>query len=168
MNNVLENLKKSFDILSVEYPIAQQMAIEVKVEQAHSVLSYLKSDGYRQLSIISAIDWIKDNQFELVFIVHNWDTGIHILVSIKLDRDNPRFSTITNIYPGAQYYERDVHENFGIEFHGNEMSFKQLFLEMWDDMPPMRKDFDPLAYSKKKFPEREYNMKFKPRVGGEE
>lgn len=33
---------------------------------------------------------------------------------------------------------------------------KPLFLELWDDKPPLRKDFDPLEYSKRKFPGREY------------
>ena len=33
---------------------------------------------------------------------------------------------------------------------------RPLFLENWDSLPPLRKDFDPLEYSKEKFPDREY------------
>jgi NADH-quinone oxidoreductase subunit C len=47
-----------------------------------------------------------------------------------------------------------------VEFEGNEMSYKQLFLENWDDMPPLRKDFDSKAYSDRKYPVREYKKDF--------
>lgn len=167
MNNVEQSLRDKFEILNVEYPDKLQLSVDMNKENIHSALAYLKSVGFTQLSLLTCIDWIEENTFELVYILMNWDTGVHIQVRTKLDRDNPKFYTITKVFPGAQYYERDVHEFFGVEFEGNDMSFKHLFLEMWDDMPPMRKDFDPRAYKSRKSPEREYEMKFKPRVGGE-
>jgi len=51
--------------------------------------------------------------------------------------------------------DEELFEFFGIKFEGND-DMKPLFLENWDDLPPLRKDFDPLEYSKKKFPDREY------------
>lgn len=36
---------------------------------------------------------------------------------------------------------------------------KQLFLEMWDDIPPLRKDFISREYSDKKYAKREYKKK---------
>jgi NADH-quinone oxidoreductase subunit C len=60
------------------------------------------------------------------------------------------------IFPGCKYYEREVHEFFGIKFPGNPDYHKQLILEAWDDMPPLLKDFDPRAYSDKKFAKRVY------------
>ena len=83
----------------------------------------------------------------------------------NVDRDKPVFTTITNIYPGAQYYERDVHEFFGVEFEGNPDSYKQLFLENWDDIPPLRKDFDAVAYSDRKYPARKYKANFSTEAG---
>lgn len=168
MNKVAEELKIRFNIEDFIYPDDMQMIFDVDKDMTHTVLDYLKGSGFRQLSILTCIDWPKENVFQLVYIIFNWDTGIHVLLRTKLDRDKPEFRTITNIYPGAQYYERDVHEFFGVEFEGNEMSYKPLFLELWDDIPPMRKDFDPLAYSKKRFPEREYKVNFTSKAGGDE
>ncbi|MBN2258911.1 MAG: NADH-quinone oxidoreductase subunit C [Clostridiales bacterium] len=165
MNSIVDDLKGKFDIINVVFPDDMQMAVDVDKNDVHTVLSYLKTIGYKQLSLMSGVDWIKENEFEVVFIVFNWDNGIHILLRTRLDRENPVFRTITGIYPGAQYYERDIHEFFGIEFEGNPMSYKDLFLELWDEMPPMRKDFDPLAYSQDKFPERKYESQFIPEVG---
>ena len=60
------------------------------------------------------------------------------------------------IYPGSKYYEREAFEYFGIRFPGNPDFEKPLILEDWDDMPPLRKDFDPRAYSDAHFSKREY------------
>ncbi|OPL07871.1 MAG: NADH dehydrogenase [delta proteobacterium ML8_F1] len=163
-NKLVEEIRQRFEIIDVIHPDDQQVILDIDKMHLHTLLSHLKADGFRQLSLLSAVDWIKDNIFELVYIVFNWDTGVHVLARVKLPRDNPRFRTITPIYPGAQYYERDVHEFFGIEFEGNPMSYKPLFLELWDEMPPMRKDFDPEAYSREKFPERVYVPHFVPKV----
>jgi NADH-quinone oxidoreductase subunit C len=168
MNNLVSDLKLKFEILQVEFPIKNQFALDINSRDTHAVLSHLKAIGFKQLSLLTCVDWIKENVFQLVYIVFNWDTGIRIQVRTKIDRNNPKFLTIRNIYPGVEYYERDVHEFFGVEFEGNENSYKDLFLELWDAPPPMKKDFDPMAFSLEKYPEREYKTDFKTKVVDEQ
>lgn len=169
MNNniteLVDDLKVKFNILSVDHPLKNQISIDVTNGELHSALAYVKSLGWIQLSILSCIDWIDDNEFQLVYIVFNWQKAITIQVRTKIKRDEAKFSTITSIYPGAQYYERDVHEFFGVVFEGNPDSNKQLFLENWDDIPPLRKDFDPVAYSDRKYPKREYKKDYNTKAG---
>ncbi|WGS64860.1 NADH-quinone oxidoreductase subunit C [Marinitoga aeolica] len=165
MNNIIEDIKSRFNPENTEIVKKNQIAIDFKNEEVHSALAYLKSQGWKQLTILTCVDWIKENKFQLVYILMNWDNSITIQVRTKIDRDNPKFRTVINIYPGAEMYERDVHEFFGVEFEGNPNHEKELFLELWDDLPPMRKDFDPLAYSKKKFDVREYKVDFIPKEG---
>ncbi|SHE76753.1 NADH-quinone oxidoreductase subunit C [Marinitoga hydrogenitolerans DSM 16785] len=164
-NNIIEDIKSKFNPENIEKVKKNQVAIDLKHEEVHSVLAYLKSQGWKQLTLLTCIDWIKENKFQLVYIIMNWENSMTIQVRTKINRDNPQFRTIINIYPGAEFYERDVHEFFGVEFEGNEKANKPLFLELWDDIPPMRKDFDPLAYSKKKFDVREYKVDFIPKEG---
>lgn len=164
MNNTLDALKQRFSVLHVEFPMANQTAIDIETKDLHEVLAYLKTAGFRQLSLLTCVDLIKEDVFQMIFILFDWEEGQRVVVRCRIDRKNPKLTTITPIYPGAQYYERDVHEFFGVEFTGNEMSGKMLFLENWDDMPPMRKDFDPLEYSKRKFPDREQVNKFQGEV----
>lgn len=142
----------SFDEIS-EY----QAAIVVQKDQVIMLLSVLKNEGWRQLSYLSAIDWLEENQFEMVYVLMNWDLGYHLQIRAKIDREFPEMPTAISIYPGAIYYERECHEFFGIAFPGNPTYEKQLILENWDDMPPLRKDFDPKAYSDRKFAAREYS-----------
>ncbi|XMB86407.1 NADH-quinone oxidoreductase subunit C [Mycoplasmatota bacterium WC44] len=169
MNNqaLVKDLEARFNLLNVDIVRDSQIAIDIENNDVHTVLAYLKSIGWRQLSILTNVDWIEEGKYELVYIIFNWDNPIYIQVRTKIDRENPKFRTITPVYPGAKYYERDVHEFFGVEFEGNPDSLKQLFLENWDDMPPLRKDFDAKAYSDRKYAKREYTTDFSNKGGNE-
>jgi len=163
MNNVdyVTNLvESSFEILKTEVVNKNQVSFVVEKATVHGLLTFLKTAGWIQLSYLSAVDWIEENQLELVYIVFNWEKPVYIQVRTRLDREHPEMASILPIYPGCQYYERETHEFFGIKFPGNPDYEKQLILEEWDDMPPLLKDFDPRAYSDKKFAKREYSNDF--------
>jgi len=167
MNKLKALLGQHYNITQFEEPIEMQLIFDIQKESLLDVLAYMKSIGFGQLSLLTCIDWIEKNEFQLVYILMNWESGIHALVRTTLDRDNPKFKTIEHIYPGVKYYERDVHEFFGVEFYGNEDSFKHLFLELWEADRPMKKDFDPEAFSEEKYGMREYKTEFPRKIGGE-
>ena len=163
MNNVdyISNLvENSYKIIRKEVVNKNQVSFIVENVQVHSLLTFLKTNGWIQLSYLSAVDWIDQNKLELVYIVFNWEKPVYIQVRTMLDRDHPEMASILPIFPGCKYYEREAHEFFGIKFPGNPDHEKQLILEEWDDMPPLLKDFDPRAYSDKKFAKREYTEDF--------
>lgn len=153
VTNLVEN---QYKVLKTEVLDQYQVSFEVEKDDVHSLLSLLKSNGWIQLSYLSAIDWIEENEFEMVYILFNWEKPVHIQIRTRLDRDTASINSILPIFPGCKYYERECHEFFGIKFPGNPDHEKQLILEEWDDMPPMRKDFDPRAYSDRKFSKMEY------------
>jgi len=163
MNNVdyISNLVEgSYKIIRKEVVNKNQVSFIVEKDQVHSLLTFLKTNGWIQLSYLSAIDWIEQNKLELVYIVFNWEKPVYIQVRTILDREHPKMASILPIFPGCKYYERETHEFFGIKFPGNPDYEKQLILEEWDDIPPLLKDFDPRAYSDKKFAKREYTEDF--------
>ena len=157
---VSQLVEGKFNVNKKEVIDQYQVSFEVNKEDVHSILSTLKLAGWIQLSYLSAIDWIDDNEFELVYIVMNWEKPVHIQIRTRINREVPTMESILAIYEGCKYYEREVHEFFGIKFPGNPDYEKQLILEAWDDMPPMRKDFDPRAYSDAHFAKREYKETF--------
>lgn len=140
----------------------QKLAFVIDKNSVQSVLSYLKGLGFLQLSLITCVDWLKDNKFEIVYNLVSWELRLDITLKTFIDRNNPEINTIHTIFPAAIYYERDIWEFFGVNFKGNN-ELKPLYLEDWDDIPPMRKDFDPQAYSDKKFGEREYKFEIHPK-----
>lgn len=158
MNNqeyVIEFVTSRFSTLQVEVVDPYQVSFVVEQGLVHPILAALKLEGWIQLSYLSAIDWLKDNEFELVYILMNWEKPLYIQVRTRIPRDNPVMPSILPIYPGAKYYERECHEFFGVTFPGNPGHEKQLILEEWDDIPPLRKDFDPKAYSDARFASRQ-------------
>jgi NADH-quinone oxidoreductase subunit C len=158
MNNheyVVDFVQTRFDVKKTEIIDQYQVAFEVEKEVVHPLLSALKLEGWIQLSYLSAVDWLEDNEFELVYILMNWEKPVHIQIRARIERDNPSMPSILPIFPGAKYYERECHEFFGVKFPGNPDYEKQLILEEWDDIPPLRKDFDPRAYSDAHFPSRQ-------------
>ena len=154
-----EKIKKEIRIDDSNFSIIdkQKLAFIIDSKSLNSTLSYLKGIGFLQLSLITCVDWIKDNKFELVYNLISWELKLGITLKTFIDRDKPEIETIQSIFPAAKYYERDIWEFFGVNFSGHN-ELKPLFLEGWDDIPPMRKDFDPEAYSEKKFGKREYNI----------
>lgn len=167
MNKIINEIKTALEPLTIETPAFRQIAVVVKPEAIHNSLAYLRQKGFTQLSIVTCIDWIKDSELEMVYVLFNWTDGIHIQLRARIDREKPVMVTATDIFPGARYYEREVNEFFGVEFPGNEDAAKPLFLELWDDLPPLRKDFDPQAYSDSKFPMRERGNEFVSEIGGQ-
>lgn len=157
---ILTELNTRFNLENHQFVQAHELAIDLSEGELHSALSFLKSHGFRQLSAVTCVDWLKEDKFQLIFNVFDWDLGGRVILRVKIERKNPTFTTITSIYNGAKYYEREVHEFFGIVFEGNEDALKQLFLEQWDDMPPLRKDFNARAYSDRKYIKREYKTSF--------
>lgn len=159
MNNV-EFLKglmnQNFKIIETDVIDQYQVSFVLKQADVLQALVTLRNAGWIQMSYLSAVDWPDENKIEIVYILMNWERPVHVQIRSKIDRNDPVMPTIIHIYPGAKYYERECYEFFGVKFPGNPDYQKQLILEMWDDMPPLRKDFDPQAYSDRKFTKREY------------
>ncbi len=100
-----------------------------------------KDWGFEHLSSISCVDWIDSGQFELIY--RFWSYAHKILVSAKIRikrSETPHFKSITALWQSAKFFERDIHEMFGIVFDGNE-DLSRFILTDWDGPPPMRKDF---------------------------
>lgn len=104
--------------------------------------------------LLSAVDWIEDDFFELCFILTSYERdddeytdsqGLHIILKTRIPREKPQFKTTTGIFPNAEPYEREIHELFGIKFEGHKR-LTPLLLERDYEIPPFRKDFDTRKY----------------------
>ena len=136
----------------------KKLSVKVDKKDAVAFLGYLKNNGFLQMSLITAVDWLEDGLFELVYTLVSWEERLTVSVSTFIDRKQPDMPSLRHIWPTARFYEWDINEFFGINFLGHPEMGNPLFLEGWDDLPPLRKDFDPLAYSYERYPSREYDF----------
>jgi len=152
---VIEELSVLIPGVDVQKIKKQQYAFEVTNFELIKVLVLLKNAGYSHLSVMTVVDWIKENEFELDYLVWSYEKKIQLIVKTRIDRKTAEFDTIKNLWPTAESYEREIFESFGINFRGND-NHKPFVLEDWKGIPPMRKDFDIDVYSRKKFEGRKY------------
>jgi NADH-quinone oxidoreductase subunit C len=90
---------------------------------------------------ITGVDWIKENQLEVVYDFSRYDFGVcRVVIRTRLDREKPEVPTITEIYAGANWHERETHDFFGIKFIGHPHLIPLLLPED-ADFHPLLKDF---------------------------
>ena len=95
------------------------------------------------LEAISGVDWIKEEQLEVVYDYNRTDGQFcRIAVRVRIPRSEPSVPTISDIHPGANWHERETHEFFGIKFEGHPY-LVPLLLPEDADFHPLLKDFTP-------------------------
>ncbi|PIE64455.1 MAG: NADH-quinone oxidoreductase subunit C [Desulfobacterales bacterium] len=93
------------------------------------------------LETITGIDWIRENQLEAVYDYSRYDFDLcRVVVRVRVDRDKPHLPTITPIYTGAAWHEREAHDFFGIIFDDHP-NLIPLLLPEDADFHPLLKDF---------------------------
>ena len=68
--------------------------------------------------------------------------GVVVTVKTLVDRQSPAVRTITEVYPGATLYEREVHDILGVKFEGHPDPRRLVLPDDWPDgVYPLRKDW---------------------------
>ncbi|MCD6578277.1 NADH-quinone oxidoreductase subunit C [bacterium] len=123
----------------------KRLIINTKKDIIHPLLKYLKDKEFTRLALISCVDWINDNEFEIIYILTSYlleheKSEINVIVKTRIARDKPQIKSIIPIFENAEFYEREICEMFGVHFEGHPRLIS-LFLEIKYDIPPFRKDF---------------------------
>ena len=123
------------------------LTVESPPEKLFQFLQSLRdSYGFDILIDLTAIDHGEEHENRFSTVVHLYSLvhrGYMRVHSVCSDNDNPAMPSAADIYPAANWHEREAYDMFGIKFtdHPN---LKRIL--MWDDYPyfPLRKEF-PLA-----------------------
>ena len=87
-------------------------------------------------SWLSAVDWSNEvevgdaltepveERYEVIAAVADISTGLIVLISTDLGKDDPRLASLVEVYPGANWHDREAHEMFGIQFDGHPQLIK--------------------------------------------
>lgn len=129
--------RESVDWLTVESPPEKLIQF---------LLSLRDIDGFDILIDLTAIDHGEDHENRFSTVIHLYSLvhrGYMRVHSVCADNDNPVMPSAADIYPAANWHEREAYDMFGIKFT-NHPNLKRIL--MWDDYPyfPLRKEF-PLA-----------------------
>ena len=88
---------------------------------------------------LSAVDWKQDG-LEVICRVENLDTGLALMLRTRLGAGQTRCPTLTGLWRGADWMERECFDMFGITFEGHPDLRRILLAEDWEGHP-LRKDY---------------------------
>lgn len=94
------------------------------------------------LDAITGVDWLAQNEMEVVYDYFHPTAPLRLVVRTRLPRANPEVPTILGVFPGANWHERETHDFFGIRFAGHP-NLKPFLLPEDADFHPLRKDYKP-------------------------
>ncbi len=155
LESILQDIETRFGLLTRHEQRPDQMQIEVDPEQLVQLLAWLQGGtGYVQLTHMSAVDWLEDQRFQLTYMMTDPKVRHMLMISVQIDREKAQMDSVAHLWPQAVTYEQEINEMFGIEFLGSPRMGVPFILEDWQDMPPMRRDFDTRAYVEKNHPMR--------------
>ena len=113
---------------------------QVPPEQLLEAVAKINDEGFFIESITGA-DWIKEGQLEVIYDFARYDFNLcRVVVRTRVDRNEPVVPTITGIYSGANWHERETHDFFGIKF-SDHPHLVPLLLPEDADFHPLLKDF---------------------------
>lgn len=128
-----------------QFPSAQvtvASTLLVPADKLQSVATKLKDMGYNYLSNITSVDF--EDCFEVVYNFNSTDKTdaelAPITIVVRVDKEKPKVPSLTSMWPGADFQEREVYDMMGIRFEGHPNLTRIL---MWDGYEgyPLRKDF---------------------------
>lgn len=134
--------KPSLSLKSTEI-VYGELNVEVEADQLIGTLTCLRDDPQCQfvsLIDISGVDYpSREKRFDVVYHLLSPRQNLRIRVKVATDEDTP-IPSATSVYPGADWYERETYDLYGVLFSGHP-DLRRILTDYGFEGHPLRKDF---------------------------
>lgn len=121
------------------------LSVQVSAEGLSEVAKFLHDDpalAFDHITDICSADYPDDlERFEVIYHFLSLPTGTRIRVKARVPEENPSIASVSHIWKGANFLEREVFDLMGIRFEGHPDLRRILLPEDFDEGYPLRKDF---------------------------
>ena len=154
--DVIERVRAQFgeDISGAEEVFGHPV-ITVTAARYHELAEFLRDEpdlDFDYFDFLTGIDWRpKGRGFEVVTHVFSTSHNHHVRVKVECDGEDPRCPSIFDVWDGANWFERETWELFGIVFEGHPHLVKLVLPEQFEGYP-LRKDFALMTREAKPWP----------------
>lgn len=135
---IVEELKQKFPGIETD----EKLTVTVPVQDLLALMRELKENpeyDYNFLSNLTAVDYPEN--FTIVYNLVSFSHGNDLMVKVKAeDKENPTVPSLTPIWRGADWQERETYDLLGIIFSGHP-NLKRILLDDQFEGYPLRKDF---------------------------
>ncbi len=107
------------------------------------IAEFLRTDpglAFDWLGCISAVDYVADDQLAAVYDLYTTQYKQWFAVKVLMDRNEPKVASVMDLWPAADWHEREAYDMMGIVFEGHTDLRRILLPEDWVGYP-LRKDY---------------------------
>jgi NADH-quinone oxidoreductase subunit C len=116
------------------------LTVTLPRERWQAFASFARGDlGCRYFNWLSAVDW-KEQGLEVLCRVENLDTPLVVTMRTRLPAGETHCPSLTSLYRGADWMERECYDMFGVVFEGHPDLRRILTSDDWEGYP-LRKDY---------------------------
>jgi NADH-quinone oxidoreductase subunit C len=139
-DELLAAVAASFPEVRWEEPLGQREA-HVPPAALVGFMEAIRDAGYRTFIDLCAVDYLRRApRFEVVVHVVDTTRPDRLRVRVGIDAADPTVPSIASVYAGANFYEREAYDLFGIIFEGHPDLTRILLPDDWEGHP-LRKDY---------------------------
>lgn len=121
------------------------LSIEVVPTEAHKIIETLKSDATLRMTFLTLIGAVhfpdnKGREMCVTYHIHSLIHNVRLRIKAYLPIENPTIATITDLYVGSNWQERETFDFFGVNFEGHP-NLTRILNEDSMDYFPLRKEY---------------------------
>ena len=159
LSTIEENCKINDGFIKFE-----QIQISINPDELISILEFLKDNDvcqFRQLTDIAGVDFPeRQNRFDIVYHFLSFKNNARIRVKIEI-RENEAIQSITQIFPAANWFEREAFDMYGIQFTDHP-DLRRILTDYGFEGYPLRKDFPLTGNVEVRYDEMEKKVIYEP------
>ena len=168
MSNLADLEKKVNSELATKIKFSEikhnQLYLNIDCNDLIDVLVFLKknvSTKLRQLVDITAVDYPEENErFKIVYLLLSHEFNNRVIISYSIN-ENEVIPSITEIFPSANWMEREVFDMYGIKFK-NHPDLRRILTDYNFECYPLRKDFPLTGHNEVRYSEDEKKVIYEP------
>ena len=123
-----------------------ELTLTIAEDEIRAAAAAVQAAGYNFFEDLTAVDWHPASpRFQLSYHILSHRYKERIRLRVLLDGPEPAVESITPVWPGANYYEREVFDLFGVRFEGHPNLRRIMMPDDWQGHP-LRKDYPVEGY----------------------
>jgi NADH-quinone oxidoreductase subunit C len=134
---MIDNLKAEIgeDIESAEQ-VGRELRLRVRPAALVACCRFCKERGYRYPADITAVD--TGSEMRVVYRLVSLESGEHVVISVGVPRTGGSLPSVTGVFKGADWPEREVYDLFGVRFIGHPDLRRILLTDDWQGFPLLK------------------------------
>ena len=119
-----------------------ELALDATAGNIVEICDFLKAElAFNRLSSVTALDWYpRDPRFEVVYLLHSISRKERLRLKCRVTEETPEIDSVCPVWSGANWYEREVFDLFGIRFRNHPDLRRIMMPDDWEGHP-LRKDY---------------------------